>query len=206
MYLNTILCIVTYHNDGLQILLKEKNQKYQLLTNNSNKNILTDTKEFINKKFKTNITTNQISMLPPIPKIDNDSLKLPIIIQLSLDQAVTCEATFKIEKSLSWQPFKNLPAKLDNRETIQQANNYLNDQYKLYQLTGIKYLLPKQFTTRSLSALLSNLTNDFIKYNNIRRKFENELVIVKKDHSKKGRPITIFEYRKNRKKKEGPKS
>lgn len=198
MYLNTILCIVAYHNDGLQILLNKKNQNYQLLNNTVNNQIVTDTKEFIDKKFKINLSINQISLLPPSPQIENNALNLPIIVEFTLDQAVTCESIFKTEKSLSWQPFKTLPAKLNNREIIQKTNQYLNDQYKLYQLAGIHYLLPKQFTTRSLSALLSNLTNDFIKYNNIRRKFKNELVIIKKDHSKKGRPVTIFEYRKSK--------
>jgi hypothetical protein len=199
MNLNSILCIIAYHNDGLQILLEEKNQNYDLLNNHVDQNLINDTKKFIDEKFNLNLSTNQISLLPPLPQINNKTLSIPTIIQLTLNQAVTCEDTFKKEKTLDWHPFKTLPAKLNNREIIQQTNRYLNEQYKLHELTGIHYLLPHQFTTRSLSALLSNLTNDFIKYNNIRRKFENELVIVKKDHSKKGRPITIFEYRNTKK-------
>lgn len=196
MIINTKLCIVAYHDDNLQILMTEKNKSYQLLNNSISQDLINDTKSFTDKTLSISVNIHQISILAPSTIIKNDTLTIPVLIELTQQQALRCEDQIKNGLPFTWQKIKDLPTKLNDREIIQQVNQHINNQYKLYHLTGIRYLLPNRFTARSLSALLSNLTNDFIKYNNIRRKFEKEIVMIKKDHSKKGRPVTIFEYRK----------
>lgn len=194
-----ILNLTSYHNDALQSLLIESTDgNFSLPKLKSTNSIPVDVTKHIQQQFNVNLTDSQIIIRPAKPTVIPDTI-IPVLIQITNDQAHTLDDYITNHAEYSWQKSQTLPGKItqSSKQIIDLDDQYLIDQYQVYRLQAIHHLLPPTFTTQSLSALLSNLTGDFIKYNNIHRTFFNQLKVVAKDRSKKGRPKTVFKYQLN---------
>lgn len=149
------------------------------------------TQDLSNRFNQLKIKDSQIQF--NCPKLTNQELILPVIIYLAQDQATQiindqADGQFFNDAQIPDDLPKNL--KTDN----QNIKVFLNDDLQAHALKNIHYLLPKTFTAKQLSALLTIITNRPIKRNNIRRDFLSQTKIVGKDHSHAGYPSNLFQY------------
>lgn len=188
------LIIVAYQNDRLQTLLDYHKPNYYLLTVPATKSLTANITEYL-KQFDLKLDSKQITVHAPHDDFLTEPV-LNVLIQLTNLQATQLSNTIEnlSNFNLSWYNMNALPAQLTVQPLLQQQIEYLIEQYRLFQLHGIHWLLPDKFTAQSLSALLSNLTGEWIKPNNVRRTYADQIKFIGKDHSHKGNPKNIFKY------------
>lgn len=198
------LTIFTYYDDELQVWLKKENKQHHNLTitlpTNIQKTELTSLiKQTIKQRLNLDINTDQINLIHPVNKIENATITFPILVQLNNEIANTLSnSTNLLYKNQSFYPLRSLPLQLNqlDRQVINISYQEIKKRLNYYSISGVAPMLPEKFTARSLSAMLSNITGNYIKYNNIKRDLAPELKIIGKDHSKRGRPVNIFTYQK----------
>lgn len=198
------LTIFTYYDDELQVWLKKDGNQYNNLTVTLPQNIqkieLTSLiKKSIQQRLNLDITTDQINLIHPVNKIENSIITFPILVQLNNQTANTISnSSDPIYENQSFYPLQSLPLQLNqfDRQVINTSYQAIKKRLNYYSISGIAPMLPEKFTARSLSSMLSNITGNYIKYNNIKRDLAPELKIIGKDHSKRGRPVNIFTYQK----------
>lgn len=169
---------------------KKLQQKDLTVTNNLAQIV---TKDLSQRFDQITITKHQVQF--NFPQIINQEFVLPVIIYLTQEQA---QSIIENNNSSNGQFFNdqqipdNLPKHL--KDDNQNLKTFINDDLQAHALKNIHYLLPKTFTAKQLSALLTIITGRFIKRNNIRRDFLNQTKIVGKDHSHAGYPSNLFQY------------
>lgn len=169
----------------------KKLQQKDLTVNNNLAQIVT---KDLSQRFDQ-ITINKHQVQFNFPQIIDQEFVLPVIIYLTQEQA---QSIIESNNSSNGQFFNdqqipnNLPKHL--KDDNQDLKIFLNDDLQAHALKNIHYLLPKTFTAKQLSALLTIITGRFIKRNNIRRDFLNQTKIVGKDHSHAGYPSNLFQY------------
>lgn len=192
--------LVAYHDNQINRYwltkpkLKWSNKKLQqkdlTVTNNLAQIVTKDLSQRFNQLI---INEHQVQF--NFPKIINQKLVLPVIIYLTQEQTQSIIAN---NNSSNGQFFNdqqipdNLPKQL--KSDNQDLKKFLNDDLQAHALKNIHYLLPKTFTAKQLSALLTLITGRFIKRNNIRRDFLNQAKVVGKDRSHAGYPSNLFQY------------
>lgn len=192
--------LVAYHDNQLNRYwltkpkfgwLTKKLQQKDLKVNNNLTQIVT--KDLSQRFDQITITKHQVQF--NFPQIIDQEFVLPVIIYLTQEQA---QSIIENNNSSNGKFFNdqqipnNLPKHLKNDN--QDLKMFLNDDLQAHALKNIHYLLPKTFTAKQLSALLTIITGRFIKRNNIRRDFLNQTKIVGKDHSHAGYPSNLFQY------------
>ena len=160
--------------------IKQNSSLYQIITQD------------LSKRFnQIKIKESQIQF--NFPKLNNQEFIVPVIIYLNQDQA-----TQIINDQADGQFFNEAQIPGDLPKSLKTDNKnlkvFLNDDLQAHALKNIHYLLPKTFTAKQLSALLTIITNRQIKRNNIRRDFLSQTKIVGKDHSHAGYPSNLFQY------------
>ena len=169
---------------------KKLQQKDLTVTNNLAQIV---TKDLSQRFDQITITKHQVQF--NFPQIIDQEFVLPVIIYLTQEQA---QSIIENNNSSNGQFFNdqqipdNLPKHL--KDDNQNLKIFINDDLQAHALKNIHYLLPKTFTAKQLSALLTIITGRFIKRNNIRRDFLNQTKIVGKDHSHAGYPSNLFQY------------
>lgn len=193
--------LVAYHDNQLNRYwltkpkfewpIKKLKQKDLTLTNNLAQIVTKDLSQRFNQ-----ITIDKHQVQFNFPQIIDQEFVLPVIIYLTQEQA---QSIIESNNSNNGQFFNdqqipdNLPKHL--KDDNQDLKIFLNDDLQAHALKNIHYLLPKTFTAKQLSALLTIITGRFIKRNNIRRDFLNQTKIVGKDHSHAGYPSNLFQYK-----------
>lgn len=119
---------------------------------------------------------------------------LPVIIYLTQDQAG--DLINQPEQEGKFFNTAQVPGDItpELSHDLKQLTIFLNDDIQAHALKNIHWLLPKTFTAKQLSALLTIITGRVIKRNNVRRDFFNQTKIVGKDRSHAGYPSNLFQY------------
>ena len=200
------LTIFTYYEDQLQVWLQGQNKDYhnlhlKLAGNPNSNNLKSIVKSHLNKTLQLTLNPNQIILVHPQNQLTKSTLIIPILVQIDNETAATLNSNVDHHPDQQFYPYDILPTGINQLDikSLHASYEAIKQRLTYYSITGISYLLPNRFTAHSLSAMLSNITGDFVKYNNIRRNLGPELKLVGKDHSRRGRPVNIFTYKKPKK-------
>lgn len=175
---------IAYFEDKLQILLT-KDKKLLQTTNNNIVN-------YIDKTLNININEDDILSKTNI-KNNKISENITVIVLINLENAhkiKNADSYLWFNKKIT-QTFipKNESEEIDNIITL------LNERFTLYGLYGMKPLIPKKFTSKSITAQVNNMFGIHMKNNNIKRDYQDQINIIGKDKSNPGRPLWIFELK-----------
>lgn len=143
------------------------------------------------------VAAAQATVLTVPPTLPFQTLTLPVLIQLNMDQyGWLTEQPDPWPMGWHWEPWELRPLALDpvSGQLLTQARQYLIDQFRLHRLTGVRYLLPPTFSGKTVIAELTTLCGHPLVYNNLRRDYHDQLIFLAKDHHKRGRPTRLWRY------------